>query len=161
MNQNTMRKRPTVLMVCLGNICRSPLAEAALRQATEKLGVEVYVDSAGAGDWHVGNAPDKRACEVALNMGGIDIRKMRARQIVESDFFKFDYILAMDTSNLRFLQSMTPEGSFAKLSLLLDYTPGAKGRSVADPYYGTSTDFESCWRQVQAAAEHFIKRLKP
>ena len=161
MNHYKTSKPPTVLVVCLGNICRSPLAEAALRQAAEKLGVEVYVDSAGTGDWHVGNAPDKRACAVALNLGGIDIRKMRARQIVESDFFEFDYILAMDISNLRYLQSMTPEGTFAELSLFLDYTPGAKGRSVADPYYCTSADFETCWRQVQSEAEHFIKRLKP
>lgn len=150
----------SVLMVCLGNICRSPLAEAALRQAANKNGFMINVDSAGTGDWHVGSAPDPRACAVALDQGGVDIGNLRARQIRTSDFYEFDLILAMDSSNFRNLETLRPEGSSAKLSLLLDYLPGQEGQSVADPYYGTYADFEVCWRQVQSATQYFLGMLE-
>jgi protein-tyrosine phosphatase len=160
MNNSKMNASPSVLMVCLGNICRSPLAEAALRQAADKSGLIINVDSAGTGDWHVGSAPDPRACAVALDQGGVDISNLRARQIRKSDFYEFDLILSMDTSNLRHLETLRPEGSSAKLSLLLDYLPGQEGQSVADPYYGTYADFEACWLQVQAATRYFLSILE-
>jgi protein-tyrosine phosphatase len=160
MNSSKMNSAPSVLMVCLGNICRSPLAEAALRKAAARSGFAINVDSAGTGDWHIGSAPDPRACAVALSHGEVDIRDLRARQVCEADFYEFDFILAMDSSNLRNLEQMMPEGSGAHLSLLLDYSPGAEGRSVADPYYGTPADFEICWAQVQSATEHFLQKLE-
>jgi protein-tyrosine phosphatase len=159
-NNSKMNASPSVLMVCLGNICRSPLAEAALRQAANKGGFTIDVDSAGTGDWHVGSAPDPRACAVALDQGGVDIGNLRARQIRKSDFYEFDLILAMDPSNLRNLETLRPEGSSAKLSLLLDFLPGQEGHSVADPYYGTYEDFEACWLQVQSATQHFLSMLE-
>jgi protein-tyrosine phosphatase len=137
---NKENERPSVLMVCLGNICRSPLAEAALRAAAEKDGLDIEVDSAGTGDWHIGHAPDPRAQAVAKRLGGLDISHLRARQVTADDFHRFDHILAMDEANMRNLRAMQPPGSRAKLSLLLDHLPGHEGRAVADPYYGEDED---------------------
>jgi protein-tyrosine phosphatase len=141
----------SVLMVCLGNICRSPLAEAALRDASLREEVDVIVDSAGTGDWHAGDPPDHRAQDVALRLGGLDISGYTARQVRTRDFQDFDYVLALDKSNLAHLRVLMPAGSPARLSLLLDYLP--------DPYYGDLVGFEACWRQVQAASEAFLKFL--
>jgi protein-tyrosine phosphatase len=146
-------------MVCLGNICRSPLAEGALQHHAVKLGLELHIDSAGTGDWHVGHPPDPRAQEVALRLGGIDISGLRARQVVADDFHRFDHIIAMDSSNLRNLHAIAPADGTAKLSLLLDHLPDAEGQSVADPYYGDIADFEACWRQVDAAALRLAETL--
>lgn len=149
----------SVLMVCLGNICRSPLAEAALRQVAEREGVALNVDSAGTSDWHVGRPPDPRAQEVAMRLGGVDISTQRARQFAVTDFYAFNHILAMDGSNLADLRALMPADATAKLALLLDHVPGQEGRAVADPYYGDASGFETTWRQVAAAAEAFAKSL--
>lgn len=150
----------SVLMVCLGNICRSPLAEAALRQAAQREGLELYVDSAGTGDWHVGNPPDNRAQEVAQRLGNIDISDLRARQVLAEDFYAFDYILAMDSNNLADLQALKPPDAPANLALLLDHVPGQQGHAVADPYYGDISGFEMTWALVSAAAAAFTKNLR-
>jgi protein-tyrosine phosphatase len=154
------KDRPlSVLMVCLGNICRSPLAEAALRQVAEREGIELHIDSAGTGDWHVGHPPDRRAQEVAKRLGGIDISHLRARQFAVEDFYAFDYILAMDEANLADLRALMPADATAALSLLLDHLPGHIGKAVADPYYGEDVGFETTWRQVKSAAEAFAKSI--
>lgn len=150
---------PSVLMVCLGNICRSPLAEVALRHVASCQGLDLEVDSAGTGDWHIGHPPDIRAQEVASRLGGLDISGLRARQVTPEDFDRFDHILAMDSNNLTVLQAMMPQASAAKLSLFLDYVAGSEGKSVADPYWGEVADFEQCWYQVTAAARSFAKSL--
>lgn len=149
----------SVLMVCLGNICRSPLAEAALRQVAEREGMKLLVDSAGTGDWHIGHPPDHRAQEVANRLGGVDIGHLRARQFAVEDFYTFDHILAMDAANFIDLQALKPSDATANLSLFLDHLPGYEGRAVADPYYGDAAGFEDTWRQVSAAAEAFAKSL--
>lgn len=149
----------SVLMVCLGNICRSPLAEAALRRHAAQLGVNATVDSAGTGGWHIGDPPDPRACEVAMRLGGLDITGYRGRQLSLNDFNAFDYIVAMDQSNLDNIIAMRPAVSNARLSMLLDHVPGQEGRAVADPYYGDIADFELCWRVVDAAVLHFAQML--
>lgn len=153
------QRPPSVLMVCLGNICRSPLAEAALRLAAEREGVDIIVDSAGTGNWHIDHPPDPRAQAVALTFGGLDIGNLRARQVNVQDFDRFDHIVALDASNLRDLRVMQPAGSKAKLSLLLDHLPPFEGQSVADPYYGDEAGFEVCWRQVSAAAQSLLRVL--
>ena len=150
--------RPAVLFVCLGNICRSPLAEAALVKVAERAGLDVEVDSAGTGSWHVGDPPDPRAQETARAMGS-DIGHLRARQISPDDFHRFTHILALDHANLRSIQSMQPAGSFAAISLLLDFVPGREGREVADPYYGHTDGFAVTWADVVAGAEGIVQTL--
>jgi protein-tyrosine phosphatase len=149
----------SVLMVCLGNICRSPLAEAALRAHVDRQGLDVEIDSAGTGDWHVGHAPDPRAQDVARRLGGIDVSILAARQLAVEDFERFDHIVVMDKSNLSNVKSMATAASTAKISLLLDHLPGHEGQPVPDPYYGKITDFENVWRLVDKATAALIRKL--
>lgn len=149
---------PSVLFVCLGNICRSPLAEAALRREAETAGLDIEVDSAGTGSWHIGKAPDPRSCDEALRHG-IDISAYRARQVTAKDFGRFDRIVALDASNLANLRRIAPAGHKARISLLLDHVPGLEGQDVDDPYYGGPEGFETTWAQVSAAARNLVAEL--
>jgi protein-tyrosine phosphatase len=146
----------SVLFVCLGNICRSPLAEAAFRQQVEGAGLDVRIDSAGTGDWHIGHAPDIRAQMVALK-NGVDISKYRGRQVRRDDFTVFTHIIALDHSNMRHLAEMRPVRATAGLSLLLDYVPGRAGQAVADPYYGDDAGFDVTWAEVMAGAQGLLR----
>lgn len=148
----------SVLFVCLGNICRSPLAEAAFRREAEARGLDVRIDSAGTGDWHLGYPPDPRAAAVAAR-NGIDISHLRARQVTPDDFQTFDHIVALDRENLANLEAMRPAGGKARLSLLLDHVAGRAGSAVADPYYGEETHFDETWRDVVAGAEGLADRI--
>lgn len=148
----------SVLFVCLGNICRSPLAEGALRAASARAGVAIEVDSAGTGNWHAGEPPDRRA-QAAARRHGADISGLRARQVRAEDFRRFDYILALDGQNLRDLEAIAPADATAEVALLMDLVPGREGRSVADPYYGDDSDFDLTWADVSAAAEALVARL--
>lgn len=149
---------PSVLFVCLGNICRSPLAEGAFREEALRRGLDVEIDSAGTGDWHVGHPPDRRAIAVARSHG-VDIAGYRARQVAPSDFSRFTHILALDAQNLRDLRRLKPPASSARLSLLLDHVPGREGEAVADPYYGDAQGFEVTWADVTAGAEGLADAL--
>ena len=148
----------SVLFVCLGNICRSPLAEAALRAEAERAGVELEIDSAGTGDWHLGYPPDPRAAAVAARHG-IDISSYRARQVSAADFARFDHIVALDAKNLADLGAMRPADSRATLSLLLDHVAGRAGEAVADPYYGDESGFDITWAEVTAGARGLLRRI--
>ncbi len=148
----------SVLFVCLGNICRSPLAEGALRAAAEEAGLAIETDSAGTGNWHAGEPPDRRA-QAAARRHGTDISDLRARQVRPDDFRRFDLVLALDTRNLADLAEIRPAGATAELGLLMDYVPGREGQSVADPYYGDDRDFDVTWADVSAAAEALVGRL--
>ena len=140
-----------VLFVCLGNICRSPLAEAAFRTEAGRAGLDAETDSAGTGDWHVGQPPDRRAI-AAARRGGADIAHLRARQVRPEDFIRFDHIVALDPDNLADLRALRPPDGRAQLSMLLDHVPGRKGEAVADPYYGGDSHFDIAWRDVCAGA---------
>ncbi|MFS2111454.1 low molecular weight protein-tyrosine-phosphatase [Sphingomonas sp. Sphisp140] len=148
----------SVLFVCLGNICRSPLAEGALRAAAEKAGLDIEVDSAGTGGWHAGDSPDRRA-QAAARRHGTDISGLRARQVRPEDFRRFDFVFALDRQNLRDLQAIAPADASAELGLLMDQVAGREGSSVADPYYGEDRDFDVTWADVSAAAEALVARL--
>ena len=148
----------SVLFVCLGNICRSPLAEGALRAAAAHAGIEVEVDSAGTGGWHAGDPPDRRA-QAAARRHGTDISGLRARQVRPEDFRRFDFVFALDRQNLRDLEAIMPADATAELGLLMDLVPGREGSSVADPYYGEDRDFDVTWDDVRAAAEVLVARF--
>jgi protein-tyrosine phosphatase len=141
----------SVLFVCLGNICRSPLAEAAFRAEAERLDLAVEADSAGTGGWHQGEPPDRRAI-AAARRNGVEIGHLRARRIRNEDFDRFDHIVALDRENLADLRRLRPAGARARLSLLLDHVRGREGEGVADPYYGGEADFDTAWRDVEAGA---------
>ncbi|WP_166041530.1 low molecular weight protein-tyrosine-phosphatase [Sphingosinicella sp. YJ22] len=149
----------SVLFVCLGNICRSPLAEAALVAEAERIGLDLEVDSAGTGDWHLGYPPDPRSVAVAQR-NGVDISHLRARQVRPEDFHVFDQIVALDLQNLANLEAMRPAGAKAELSLLMDHVPGREGQAVADPYYGEDSLFDATWREVTEGAAALARRLK-
>jgi protein-tyrosine phosphatase len=148
----------SVLFVCLGNICRSPLAEAALRREAGRLGIKFQVDSAGTGDWHIGRPPDHRAAAVALR-NGVDISGLRARQVTPEDFRRFDHIVALDAQNLADLRAMQPADGRARLSLLLDHVEGREGQAVADPYYSTEDRFDLTWSNVTAGAAALARKI--
>jgi len=142
---------PGVLFVCLGNICRSPLAEGALRAEAARLGLELVVDSAGTGDWHAGEPPDERAQRTALR-NGVDISGLRARQVRREDFRRFTHLIALDHDNLANLRRLAPPDATARLSLLLDHVPGREGQAVADPWFGDEAGFDATWADVSAGA---------
>ena len=150
---------PSVLFVCLGNICRSPLAEGALRAEAARLGLEIVVDSAGTGDWHAGEPPDRRAQAVARR-NGVDISALRARQVRPADFRRFTHVIALDHDNLANLRKLAPPDATAELSLLLDHVPGREGHAVADPWFGNEAGFGTTWAEVTAAAQGLAARLR-
>jgi len=152
------RAKPAVLFVCLGNICRSPLAEAAFAAEAKRIGLEVEIDSAGTGDWHIGRPPDPRAIAVAVRNGS-DIAELKARQVSPDDFNRFDHIVALDQKNLADLIRMRPPDGTAAVSLLLDHVEGRSGQAVADPYYGHDTHFDQAWADVVAGAEGLARHL--
>lgn len=153
-----MMQKPAVLFVCLGNICRSPLAEAAFRREAARIGLDVEIDSAGTGDWHIGRAPDPRAQAVA-QANDAEIGHYRARQVGPGDFRRFSHIVALDAQNLADLEAMRPVDGTAELSLLLDHVEGREGEAVADPYYGDDAGFAVAWGDVTAGAEALARRI--
>ena len=153
-------KRPAILFLCLGNICRSPLAEAAARAAFAEAGLAATLDSAGTGDWHVGHPPDARA-QAEARRRGIDISGLRARQLSPGDFTRFDLILAADESNLRDARAIRPAGATAELRLMLDLLPGRGGEGVTDPYYGEDDGFATTWDDVDAVAAALVAEFSP
>ena len=139
-----------ILCVCLGNICRSPLAMGVLDRAAKKAGVQIEVDSAGTSDWHIGKPPDARGVAAAAARG-IDISRQRGRQVTAADFDKFDLILAMDTKNLAHLQRMCPIDAMHRLRLFDPAGP------IPDPYYGGPRGFEKVLDQIERAAGVLIE----
>ena len=149
----------SVLFVCLGNICRSPLAEAALRDEARRRRLDLIVDSAGTGDWHAGEPPDPRAQAVAAR-NAVDISGLRARQVTRGDFRRFTHIVALDEQNLADLKRLAPDDTTATLSLLLDHVPGRQGQGVVDPWFGDEAGFDVTWAEVTVAAQGLADRLQ-
>jgi low molecular weight protein-tyrosine phosphatase len=147
----------SILMICLGNICRSPSAEAVFRQRLAIAELDWEIDSAGTGNWHVGQPPDARAIAAARTRG-LDLGGLRARQVQASDFHRFTYIFAMDQQNLDDLTAMRPKDG-VKPVLLLDYSPTASMREVPDPYYGGAEGFSTMLDLIEDAADGFIEAI--
>jgi protein-tyrosine phosphatase len=150
--------KPAVLFVCLGNICRSPLAEAALKAEAPRIGLDVVVDSAGIGGWHTGEPPDPRARATAKRHG-IDIGGHRARKVTQADFRRFSHVVALDHEVLAALKAMRRANAGAEVSLLLDHVEGRMGEAVADPYYGDEAGFEATWADVTDGAKGLARRI--
>ena len=151
-------KPPTsVLFVCLGNICRSPLAEGVFRHQLEKAGyADIRVDSAGTGAWHLGDPPDPRSIETAARHG-LDISGQRARRLNESDFRDHDLILAMDRSNRDTLLARAPAAARGRIHLFMEIALG-ETRDVPDPYYGTGDGFEMVYRMLVEGSSALVEK---
>ena len=146
-----------VLMVCLGNICRSPLAQGILEYKTSK---NVYVDSAGTAAYHQGNLPDKRSVEVAAKYG-LDITNQRARKFKKEDFDTFDVIYVMDESNLADILLLARNNQDQqKVKLILNEIHPDKNQSVPDPYYGGDSGFENVYKMLDEACNQIVKKLQ-
>ncbi|WP_235996494.1 low molecular weight protein-tyrosine-phosphatase [Robertkochia sediminum] len=146
-----------VLMVCLGNICRSPLAEGILKHKAPS--GEVFVDSAGTSNYHIGELPDQRSVATARKYG-IDITDQRGRQFKTSDFDAFDLIYAMDQSNYQHLVAMAPdEASRQKVHLILDEVYPGERMDVPDPYYGGDMGFDNVFKMLDQACDRILEKI--
>lgn len=146
-----------VLMVCLGNICRSPMADGWLRHKATELGLPIEVDSAGTANYHVGTAPDSRMRRWSKE-AGVSIDNLRARQFSVHDFDQFDIIFAMDQSNMRNILSLArSEEDSLKVRLFLNELHPGKNEEVPDPYYGTDSDFKHVVSLLEEATTAFLK----
>lgn len=153
----------SVLLVCLGNICRSPTAHGVLRARVTAAGLAdaVMIDSAGTGNWHAGKGPDERSVAAAAGRG-IDIADLRARQVQADDLRRFDYVIAMDTANLQDLRDLARDthGVRAEIVLFGNYSARYRGEPVPDPYFGGESGFEQVLDRVEDAAEGVIAVLR-
>ncbi len=147
-----------ILFICMGNICRSPTAEAVFRKRMEELGLALELDSAGTIDYHAGEPPDRRARQ-AGEKRGYDFSQILARQISCQDFVHFDLILAMDRQNYTDLMSRCPERHRHKLKLFMSYAPRAGVDEVPDPYYGGDQGFEQVLDLIEAASDGVLISL--
>jgi protein-tyrosine phosphatase len=145
----------------MGNICRSPTAEAVFRAQVEQFAPQLSIeaDSAGTHGYHVGSAPDARAQRVAA-AHGIDMASLRARLLTREDCERFDWILVMDSQNLQAVQRLAPKQRHERVRLLLDYAPHQPLREVPDPYYGELADFERVFQLTQQAAQGLLQSLR-
>ncbi|PZX41174.1 protein-tyrosine phosphatase [Roseinatronobacter thiooxidans] len=145
-----------VVFVCLGNICRSPTAHGIFRDKAAQAGLDVVIDSAGTGDWHIGSPPDRRATHAA-HMRGYDLSDLRARQFTPADFNEFDLIFAMDRANQRDIEAQRPAGNTTPVQLFLNLT-GQPGRDVPDPYFDGS--FDQVLDMIEQGADMLVAQLQ-
>ena len=156
-----MKNNVSVLFVCMGNICRSPTAEAVFRTCVEKAGLaqDILIDSAGTHDYHIGDPPDTRA-QHAASRRGYDMSALRGRQVEAADFIRFDYVLAMDRDNLAILQRLRPGNAESHLGLFLEFASRHSQRELPDPYYGGADGFERVLDMVEDAAEGLLQHIR-
>lgn len=154
-------KKIHILMVCMGNICRSPLAHGLFQELVDKEGLSdlIVVDSAGTHAYHVGEQPDPRSQQTALRHG-IDLSRQRARRVADKDFEAFDYILAMDRDNYSILISNSPAEHHHKISMFLEFAPQRSEEEVPDPYYGGPDGFDRVYDLVEAAAAGLLQDIR-
>jgi protein-tyrosine phosphatase len=150
-----------VLFVCMGNICRSPTAEAVFRAKVEAAGLarEIKIDSVGTHDYHIGKPPDLRTQRAAMKRG-YDLSHLRGRQVEVADFSNFDFVLAMDNANLSVLHRLCPKEQRERLGLFLEYANKHREREVPDPYYGGEDGFERVLDMVEDAAAGLLSQIQ-
>jgi len=150
-----------LLMLCMGNICRSPMAEGALRARLQSAGLAdaVEIDSAGTGGWHAGDPPDPRAIATAA-ANGVDIGMLRARKLAIEDFDRFDWILCADRVNLAQAQARKPITGHGRPMLLREWAGCCEEREIPDPYAGGSHEFEHAWSLADEAAQRIVERIR-
>lgn len=151
----------SVLFVCLGNICRSPTAEGVFRKKVEDAGLShlIHIDSAGTADWHRGKAPDARTVRAAASRS-FDLSALRARQVIAADLNQFDYVLAMDESNLADIHLLSASAFSAKAGLFLSYSRQQKHTEVPDPYYGGEDGFSLVLDLIDDAADGLLAHIR-
>lgn len=154
------KDKAAVLFVCMGNICRSPTAHGVFQTMVDEqgLGDRILVDSAGTHSYHIGSSPDMRSQDAALRRG-VDLSGLRARQFESSDFLDFDFLLAMDHSNLSNMSALRPDSVRARLELMLDYSEIYKQKEVPDPYYGND-GFELVLDMINDASAGLLKYIR-
>jgi protein-tyrosine phosphatase len=154
------KDKMSVLFVCLGNICRSPTAQAVFTHKIHEAGVQdaILVDSAGTAGYHTGEAPDDRACEFAARRGYL-MSELRARKVCVEDFDRFDFIIAMDYANLNNLQQLKPENTKAQVKLMLSYVNSVT-EEVPDPYYGGNQGFDTVLDLLEDASDALLDSLQ-
>ncbi len=150
-----------VLFVCMGNICRSPTAEAVFRARVEEVGLakQIHIDSAGTHDYHIGEPPDTRTQRTAAKRG-YDMSGLRGRQVERADFGRFDYVLAMDCANLSILERLRPRDAAPHLGLFLQFAERHAEREVPDPYYGGADGFERVLDMVEDASDGLLRHIR-
>lgn len=151
-----------VLFVCMGNICRSPMAEGVFRRMLEEAGLveRIYVDSAGTHSYHIGAPPDTRSQATALRRG-VDLRNIRARQVEVTDFAEFDYVLAMDRDNFASLLAVCRDLERRQcIQLFMDFAPDLPEREVPDPYYGGPNGFERVMDLIERASQGLLTHIR-
>lgn len=154
-------KKISVLFCCMGNICRSPTAEAVFRARVEEAGLaqQILIDSVGTHDYHIGKQPDLRT-QRAAKQRGYDMANLRGRQVEVADFTRFDYVLAMDNANMAILYRLCPQQQRDRLGMFLEYASRHKQREVPDPYYGGEDGFEQVLDMVEDAAAGLLLHIK-
>ena len=151
----------SILFVCMGNICRSPTAQGVFERLVEKekLDDRIQIDSAGTHAYHIGEPPDARASEAAMQRG-VDLSSQRARRVTAADFIEFDYVLAMDSSNYDDLLSICSPDEKSRLYLFLEFASELGERDVPDPYYGGATGFERVLDLIETASEGLLAEIR-
>jgi protein-tyrosine phosphatase len=148
-----------ILMVCLGNICRSPMAEGIMRHKARKYNLQIVVDSAGTGGWHAGDAPDERAIEM-MRTKGIDISSLVARKFLPEDYDRFHAIYVMDATNYQDVMRLARhDADKAKVEMILNLSEKGRNRPVPDPYYGGMDGFENVYRLLDDACEKIAQQF--
>ena len=150
-----------VLFVCMGNICRSPTAQGVFERlvADSDLATVIQIDSAGTHAYHIGEKPDERASAAALKRG-IDLSKQKARRVSADDFQLFDYVIAMDSSNIEDLAASCPPGHESRMRLFMEFAPDIEVNEVPDPYYGGATGFERVLDLIELAAAGLLAEIR-